>query len=57
MGITMAVVDVLLSHMERNTVQHMKPSTNLHKKEVILYFCVCGGGGAHYDYIYHHYSV
>lgn len=29
MGITMAVVDVLLSHMDRNTVQHMKPSTNL----------------------------
>lgn len=47
MGITMAVVDVLLSHMERNTVQHMKPSTNLHKKEVILYFCVCVCGGGH----------
>lgn len=28
-GITMAVVDVLLSHMERKTVQHMKPSTSL----------------------------
>lgn len=29
MGMTMAVVEVLLSHMERKTVQHMKPSTNL----------------------------
>lgn len=33
MGITMAVVDVLLSHMDRNTVQHMKPSTNLEERE------------------------
>lgn len=33
MGITMAVVDVLLSHMERNTVQHMKPSTSLSGRE------------------------
>ena len=33
MGITMAVVDVLLSHMDRNTVQHMKPSTNLEQRE------------------------
>lgn len=33
MGITMAVVDVLLSHMDRNTVQHMKPSTNLDERE------------------------
>lgn len=33
MGITMAVVDVLLSHMDRNTVQHMKPSTNLMDEE------------------------
>ena len=29
----MAVVDVLLSHMDRNTVQHMKPSTNLDDTE------------------------
>lgn len=29
----MAVVDVLLSHMDRNTVQHMKPSTNLDETE------------------------
>lgn len=34
MGITMAVVDVLLSHMDRNTVQHMKPRTNLDEREV-----------------------
>ncbi|KAG7234707.1 hypothetical protein INR49_004113 [Caranx melampygus] len=39
MGITMAVVDVLLSHMERNTVQHMKPSTNL--DETLSHGCVC----------------
>lgn len=32
MGITMAVVDVLLSHMDRNTVQHMKPSTSLEQE-------------------------
>lgn len=32
-GITMAVVDVLLSHMERKTVQHMKPSTSLSERE------------------------
>lgn len=32
MGMTMAVVDVLLSHMDRNTVQHMKPSTNLRQE-------------------------
>lgn len=31
-GITMAVVDVLLSHMDRNTVQHMNPSTNLDRR-------------------------
>lgn len=31
MGMTMAVVDVLLSHMDKNTVQHMKPSTNLRR--------------------------
>ncbi len=34
MGITMAVVDVLLSHMDRNTVQHIKPSTNLDRRDV-----------------------
>ena len=33
MGMTMAVVDVLLSHMDRNTVQHMKPSTNLRREK------------------------
>lgn len=33
MGMTIAVVDVLLSHMDRNTVQHMKPSTNLDQRE------------------------
>lgn len=32
-GITMAVVDVLLSHMERKTVQHMNPNTNLQHRE------------------------
>lgn len=41
MGITMAVVDVLLSHMDRNTVQHMKPSTNLDKREVNWLMWVC----------------
>lgn len=33
MGITMAVVDVLLSHMDRKTVQHMNPSTSLEEEE------------------------
>lgn len=32
MGMTMAVVDVLLSHMDRNTVQHMKPKTSLRRE-------------------------
>lgn len=32
MGMTMAVVDVLLSHMDRNTVQHMKPRTSLERR-------------------------
>ncbi len=48
MGITMAVVDVLLSHMERNTVQHMKPNTSLQHKNTCssqsrlqLHVCVC----------------
>ena len=29
MGITMAVVEVLLSHMDRKVVQHMKPRNSL----------------------------
>lgn len=40
MGITMAVVDVLLSHMDRNTVQHMKPSTNLEERGTLNDVCV-----------------
>lgn len=41
MGITMAVVEVLLSHMDRKTVQHMKPSTNLRIHTGERRSCVC----------------
>lgn len=36
-GITMAVVDVLLSHMDRKVVQPMKPSTSLGERRTVAF--------------------